>query len=124
MSLGIVVGVVAIGVLSIRAVVERRKIIGTMRAIGYKSRMIAFSFLLEALFITLLGVIIGVGLGLLTASNIFREISREIEGVKFSIPVLNLAGIIFITSIAALISSFLPARQASKIYPAEALRYE
>ena len=95
-----------------------------MRAIGYKSRMIAFSFLLEALFITLLGVIIGVGLGLLTASNIFREISREVEGVKFSIPVLNLAGIIFITSIAALISSFLPARQASKIYPAEALRYE
>ena len=124
MSLGIVVGVVAIGVLSIRAVVERRKIIGTMRAIGYKSRMIAFSFLLEALFITLLGVIIGVGLGLLTASNIFREISREVEGVKFSIPVLNLAGIIFITSIAALISSFLPDRQASKIYPAEALRYE
>ena len=124
MSLGLIVGVVAIGVLSIRAVVERRKIIGTMRAIGYKSRMIAYTFLLEALFITLLGIIIGVGLGILTASNIFREISREVEGVKFSIPVLNLAAIIFITSIAALISSFLPARQASKIYPAEALRYE
>jgi putative ABC transport system permease protein len=63
MALGLVVGVAAIGVLSIRAVVERRQSIGMLRAIGYRSQMIQIQFLAEALFITLMGVILGLALG-------------------------------------------------------------
>ena len=124
MGLGLVVGVIAIGVLSIRAVVERRQIIGTMRALGYKSRMVSLSFLLEALYITFLGIIIGLSLGTLTSWNIFNEISKEVDGLTYKIPWLNVLAIVGITVFFALLSSFLPSRQAAKIYPAEALRYE
>ncbi len=124
MSLGLVVGVIAIGVLSIRAVVERRQAIGTMRAIGYRARMIWLSFLLEALYITFLGIAVGLALGALTSWNIFNEIAKEVDGITYKIPWLNVLVIVAITTFFALLSSFLPSKQASKIYPAEALRYE
>ena len=124
MGLGLVVGVIAIGVLSIRAVVERRQAIGIMRAIGYKARMVWLSFLLESLYITFLGIVLGLGLGALTSWNIFNEISKEVEGITYKIPWLNVLVIVGITMFFALMSSFIPSRQASKIYPAEALRYE
>ena len=124
MGLGLVVGVMAIGVLSIRAVVERRQAIGVMRAIGYKARMVWMSFLLESLYITVLGIVLGLALGALTSWNIFNEISKEVEGITYRIPWANVLVIVGITLFFALLSSFLPSRQASKIYPAEALRYE
>jgi putative ABC transport system permease protein len=124
MGLGLVVGVIAIGVLSIRSVVERRQTIGTMRAIGYRARMVWLSFLLESLYITSLGIVLGLGLGALTSWNIFNEIAKEVEGIRYSIPWFNVLVIVGITLFFALLSSFLPSRQASRIYPAEALRYE
>jgi len=124
MGLGLVVGVAAIGVLSIRAVVERRQSIGMLRAIGYRSGMIQIQFLAEALFVTLLGVIIGLGLGVLISWNIFQEISEEVKGLEFTIPWITVLLITGTTSFFALLSAYIPARQASKIYPAETLRYE
>jgi putative ABC transport system permease protein len=124
MGLGLVVGVAAIGVLSIRAVVERRQSIGMLRAIGYRSQMIQLQFLAEALFITLMGVLLGLGLGTLTSWNIFNAISREVSGLEYSIPWGTVLLMLGITSFFALLSAYLPAKQAGKIYPAEALRYE
>ena len=124
MGLGLVVGVAAIGVLSIRAVVERRQSIGMLRAIGYRSQMIQIQFLAEALFITLMGVILGLALGTLTSWNIFNAISEEVSGLEYSIPWGTVLLMLGITSFFALLSAYLPAKQAGKIYPAEALRYE
>ena len=45
MGLGLIVGVAALGVISARAVVERRQQIGVLRAIGFRRRMIQVSFL-------------------------------------------------------------------------------
>ena len=107
MGLGLVVGVIAIGVLSIRAVVERRQTIGTMRAIGYRARMVWLSFLLESLYITFLGIVLGLGLGALTSWNIFNEISKEVEGIRYSIPWLNVLVIVGITLFFALLLSLI-----------------
>ena len=117
-GLGLLVGVAAIGVLSVRAVVERRKIIGTLRAIGYTSNMIQVQFLLEAIFVTVLGVLIGVGLGILTSWNIFNSISQEVEGLTYVVAWVNIIVLVSITVVFALITAFLPARQAAKIFPA------
>jgi putative ABC transport system permease protein len=124
MGLGLVVGVAAIGVLSVRAVVERRQSIGMLRAIGYRSAMVQNQFLAEALFVTLMGVVLGLVLGTLTSWNIYQEVSKEVDGLVFSIPWGTILIIASITSIFALLSAYMPARQASKIYPAEALRYQ
>ena len=53
MGLGLVVGVAALGVISARAVVERRQQIGVLRAIGFRRRMVQAAFLLESSFIAL-----------------------------------------------------------------------
>ena len=126
MALGLLVGVAALGVVSTRAVVERRQHIGMLRAIGYKRRMIALSFLLESSFISVLGSIIGLALGLLLSFNAVTSIRAEagIDGLSFSVPWMQLGVILALTFGFSLLTTFLPARQASRVYPAEALRYE
>jgi len=129
MGMGLIVGSASIGIISARAVVERRQQIGMLRAIGYQSWMIQWSFLLEATFVALLGILLGVGLGLKLAYNFYNaEIasSGPESGMvfSFSIPWANLALITAIAYGTSLLTTFLPSWQAAHIYPAEALRYE
>ena len=123
-GLGLVVGVAAIGVLSVRAVVERRQSIGVLRAIGFRSGMIRAQFLIESSFITLLGIVVGIFLGILQSWLIFLEISKELEGAKFVVPIADVGVLIIVTIVASILASVIPANEASKTYPAEALRYE
>ena len=123
-GLGLVVGIAAIGVLSVRAVVERRQSVGVLRAIGFRSSMIRAQFLIESSFITLIGILIGIFLGIMQSYLIFREISKELEGATFSVPIGEVGFLIVITVVASILASVIPANEASKIYPAEALRYE
>ncbi len=124
MGLGLLVGVAALGVVAFRAVVERRQSVGMLRAIGYKARMVQLQLLMESGFVAVLGSLIGVGLGSLIAWNIFKSISKESPGMTFSVPISNIMLIVFITLLFSLLNTLLPARQASKITPSEALRYE
>jgi putative ABC transport system permease protein len=124
MTLGLFVGIAALGVISTRAVVERRQQIGVLRAIGYQRRMVAASFLLESSFISMLGILIGVVLGLILSYNFVEFTRKDTPQIVFDVPWLQITGIIVLSYIASLITTILPARQASQVYPAEALRYE
>ena len=124
MGLGLLVGIASLGVVSLRAVVERRQQIGVLRAIGYRRRMVQLSFLTESSFVVLMGTAIGVGLGTIISWNIVRDIQEEVETVRFAIPWIQIGIIVAIAYVFSLATTFLPARQASRIYPAEALRYE
>ena len=64
MALGLFVGIAALGVISARAVVERRHGIGVLRAIGFTRGMVQLSFLAESSFIAILGIGLGLGFGL------------------------------------------------------------
>ena len=124
MGLGLMVGVASLGVVSLRAVVERRQQIGVLRAIGYRRGMVQLSFLLESSFVVLLGVAIGVGLGTAISYLIVREIREDVETIRFTIPWIQIIAIVAAAYLFSLATTILPARQASNIYPAEALRYE
>ncbi|MDA1127929.1 MAG: FtsX-like permease family protein [Chloroflexi bacterium] len=124
MGLGLLVGIASLGVVSLRAVVERRQQIGVLRAIGYRRRMVQLSFLTESSFVVIMGVAIGVGLGTVISYNIVKEIQEDVETVRFAIPWIQIGVIVAIAYVFSLATTFLPARQASRIYPAEALRYE
>ena len=124
MASGLLVGIAALGVISLRSVVERRQQIGVLRAIGYRRGMVLASFLMESSFIALLGILIGVGLGALLSYNLVRDIADQVPGLSFTIPWAQIAIIVAIAYAFSLLTTFLPARQASRIYPAEALRYE
>ena len=126
MALGLFVGVAALGVISTRAVVERRQQIGVLRAIGYKRGMITLSFLLESSFVSLFGTAIGLVLGLVLSYQAVNDIRAEtgLSGITFTVPWFQIGLILALTYGFSLLATFLPARQASRIYPAEALRYE
>jgi ABC-type lipoprotein release transport system permease subunit len=97
-----------------------------LRAIGYSRRMVQLSFLLESLFIAVSGILLGLVLGLAFAANLFTsgEFGATTRGLGFTVPwgqVGLMAGIALVMS---LLMTFLPARAASKVAIAEALRYE
>jgi putative ABC transport system permease protein len=124
LGLGLVVGVAALGVISTRAVVERRQHIGMLRALGFQRGMVQISFLLETAFIAVGGTVLGVALGLQLARSLTGYIAQEHPEIVFSVPWAQLLFIGSITCVASLLATWIPARRASRVLPAEALRYE
>jgi putative ABC transport system permease protein len=126
MGLGLVVGVAALGVISARTVVERRQQIGVLRAIGFRRWMVQATFLLESSFVALTSIIVGTALGLVLAYNIVRDTREQPswENLSLVVPWGNLTVIFLAVFVVALAATFAPALRASRIKPAEALRYE
>ncbi|MGN6675468.1 MAG: ABC transporter permease [Thermomicrobiales bacterium] len=124
-ALGLVVGIAALGVVSFRAVVERRQQIGMLRAIGFARSMVSLSFLIESFFITTLGIVAGTAMGAVLARNLFT--SGGMTGgqpISFVIPWDRVGLFAVIALVAALLMTIVPARQAGRVTPAEALRFE
>jgi putative ABC transport system permease protein len=124
MSLGLVVGIAALGVITARSVVERRQQIGVLRAIGFQRNMVQFAFLLESSFVAFLGITLGVVLGAAISQNVIEGMSESIAGVRYVVPWANLILVAAVAYGASLLTSLLAARQAAHVEPAEALRYE
>ncbi len=123
LALGLVVGIAGLGVISTRAVVERRQQIGMMRALGYRRSHVQRSFLMESSFIAILGLAIG-GLVGLWQSYQFFVTQKTVGNVVFHVPVVELLLILAGSYAATLITTYLPARAAARVAPAEALRFE
>jgi putative ABC transport system permease protein len=126
MGLGLVVGVAALGVISARAVVERRQQIGVLRAIGFRRGMVQAVFLIESSFIALTSIVVGTLLGLVLARNIVQDTQQQPswENLTLVVPWGNFALIFLVVYLVALAATFVPALRASRIRPAEALRYQ
>jgi putative ABC transport system permease protein len=121
LALGLLVGIAGIAVVMIRAVRERRRPIGTLRAIGYPSVTIGRSFAVETGFIALEGTIIGASLALLTLYTLVTR-SDAMGDTVFAVPWLPLAILLVATVVASLLATLAPALSATRIRPAVALR--
>src|SRR3989449_910925 len=121
LGIGLLVGIAGLAVITLRAVVERRTQIGAIRAIGFTRGMVLSTFLVEIAVIAVLGIGIGVALGIVLAYKIYIVYFADI--VVFSVPWPNLTLIVGLASVAAVASAAQPAVRASRIPPAEALRY-
>jgi putative ABC transport system permease protein len=122
LALGLLVGIAGLAVVMVRAVRERRRQIGTLRAIGFPARMIGRSFAIESGFIAVEGTAIGVTLALVTMYNIVANTDAFGEMHDFSVPLVQLAVLLVATVVASLLATLTPARTASRIRPAVALR--
>ncbi len=123
MTLSLIVGVAALGVIAARSVVERRHQIGVLRAIGFQSSMVQFSFMLESSFIAVVGLIIGVALALRTAKAVIEGFSTMLPGMEYDVPGFDISIITGVVLVASLLITLLAARQTTKLLPADALRY-
>ena len=124
MGLGLVVGIAAVGVIAFRSVVERRQQIGVLRALGYQRGMVSLSLLIETAFIVGMGVMSGTALGLILARNQFTADDTASASAEFMVPWPIISTILVATIVVALLMTWVPSRQAARIAPAEALRYE
>jgi putative ABC transport system permease protein len=122
LALGLVVGVAGLGVVMVRAVRERRREIGVLRALGFEAPSVRRAFVIEAAFVCSEGVIIAVVLALITSFGLANTADAFGDNFNWRVPVLGLALISAGTLLAALLATFGPARAASRIRPAVALR--
>jgi len=123
LAMGLVIGIVGLGIITIRAIYERRLEIGMMRAIGFTKNMVIINFALESAFISLLGIVAGSLLGILVGYQLYQEALQSMDFV-FVIdwqPILVVAVLAFIATMLSILPA---ARGASKVAPAEVLRFE
>jgi putative ABC transport system permease protein len=125
MGLGMIVGIAAVGVIAYRAVVERRQQIGMLRALGFQRNRVAQAFVIESGIVVILGILSGAVLGLILAYELMTsEDFTEGAEINFIVPWTTIVVTLAVAIVAGLIMAYLPARQASNVLPAEALRYE
>ena len=124
LGIGLFVGIAALGVIALRSVVERRQQIGMLRALGYQRGMVSASFLIESLFIAVTGVIVGVATGMVLARNLIASGNAGPQAKEMVIPFGEITFFVIIALVAAFIMTVIPARRASRVPIAEALRYE
>ena len=121
LALGLIIGIAGLGVVMVRAVRERRRQVGMLRAMGFPARVVRRAFLLEAGFVAVQGIAIGMGLGLVTAQQMLGSDVFD-HPIPFRAPWLELAVLAVVPGLAALAAAVLPAAQAARIRPAAALR--
>jgi putative ABC transport system permease protein len=124
MALGLLVGIAALGVISIRAVIERRQQIGMLRALGFQRNMVGLSFVIESSFVSITGLLIGALTGIVLGDNLVGAFFPMLDRSLIAIPWGQIALIVLAAYLFSLLTTILPAWQAARIYPAEALRYE
>jgi putative ABC transport system permease protein len=118
-GISLLVGGIGIMNIMLASVLERIKEIGIRRSLGATQRDIVLQFLFEAIFISLLGGVIGVILGVSAAKIIAAaaDIPTVVSGwsIALSFGVAATVGLVF---------GLFPARKAAKEDPIKALRIE
>jgi putative ABC transport system permease protein len=122
-ALGLAVGIAALGILALRAVTERRREIGMLRATGLTRTMILKAFLIEYSFVTIVGASVGGLLGVLLDYNFTISSGGQAAGVTtLYVPWWNLLTVILVTGLLATLAVIGPSLRAARLPPAEAVR--
>jgi len=118
-SISLLVGGIGIMNIMLVSVTERTREIGIRMSIGARGRDVLLQFLIEALMISLIGGLIGIGLGMtvsrIIASLMAWPVTITIQSILLSFVFSTAIGIFF---------GWYPARKAAGLNPIDALRYE
>ncbi len=122
--LALIVGIFLIYNTMIFSVVQRRKLLGTLRCIGVTRRQIFALVLVEALAISLVGSLVGLALGTALGRGLVRLVTRTITDLYFVVtihslvvdPVVLLKGLALGIG-ATLAAAAIPAREATLVPP-------
>lgn len=125
-AISLLVGGIGIANTMYTSVLERTKEIGTMKAVGAKNSDIMFLFLIESGLLGLIGGIIGIiiGFGLGKSAEYIATIQLGTDLLRASTSTNLIIGALVFSFLIGAISGVLPAIQASRLKPVDALRYE
>jgi putative ABC transport system permease protein len=115
------------------SVISRREEIGTLRAIGTSRRTILALFLGEAILLSIIGTLIGLGIGRLMANAAVRATATTVEtfyiasaatesAARHSLTLMDALLAFALALSLALVAAALPALEASRVRPIEAMR--
>ena len=125
-SISLVVSSIMIGVITYISVLERRKEIGILRAIGASKRNISEVFNAETFIIGLCSGCMGVGLSLilLIPGNMLIHSIADSASVTAALPLQAALVLIALATLLTILGGLIPAKSASKCDPVKALRSE
>lgn len=118
-SVSLLVGGIGIMNIMLVSVTERTREIGIRMSIGARKRDILTQFLMEAIVMSLLGGLIGIGCGVAGSSLV-----SKIAGWPTFITANSIIIAVLFSMIVGVFFGFYPARKASMLHPIDALRYE
>ena len=118
-GISLVVGGIGIMNIMLVSVTERTKEIGLRKAIGARRINILFQFLIESIFITSIGGILGIIFGYLAGLGVLSKMN-----LSTSISILSIIIGFGFSSMVGIIAGFYPAWKGAKLNPIDSLRYE
>jgi len=118
-SIALLVGGMAIMNIMSTSVIERTREIGIRKALGAQYKDILNQFLLEAVVVSVIGGIIGLILGGITAHLI-----GFFSGYELDPSWMTAIFALFVSMLVGVLSGYYPAHRAAKLRPVDALRYE
>jgi putative ABC transport system permease protein len=121
MGIGLLVGVLSLGILALRAVVERRRTIGVLRALGYTPGQVLAGIVSEGLITATCGALVGIGVGGLIGVIFYKVL---LPGAGLVIDASSLALTVGLVYLAVLVVTIPPALRAARLPAVEALRVE
>jgi putative ABC transport system permease protein len=129
-SLALAVSTLGIINTLVMAILERRREIGVLKALGAADRDVKQLFFAEAGVMGLMGGIFGVGMGWLIGravtwgTNVYLRRQNLPPAHVFSVPMWLVLGGIAFSIVVSLVAGLYPASRAARLNPVEALRYE
>jgi ABC-type antimicrobial peptide transport system permease subunit len=118
-AISLIVGGIGIMNIMLVSVTERTKEIGLRLAVGARRRDVMLQFLVEAMVMSLIGGILGVVFGLVTARTLTAVLDWPTE-----VSSLTLITAFGIAAAVGILFGYYPARRASRLDPIDSLRYE
>lgn len=119
--ISLIVGGIGITNIMLATIKERIKEIGLKKSVGATSGDVKVQFLMESSLLSLMGGVLGAGLGVILSVSAVRAMDFGVTA-KIHFPIIFI-GLAF-ALVVGLISGLYPAIKASKVSPMEALRYE
>jgi putative ABC transport system permease protein len=122
LTLAVILSLVGVVITLVLSVLERKRELGMLRAIGASKSQVRRMVRYESLITAMIGAIVGAVIGIAIGVAAVKALSDD--GLVLSFPIGGIIVVLILAGVAGVLAGIWPARRASKIEVMEALQYE